>query len=88
MQRDKRKKLGFTEDPVIDLDLEDATMYAQYSEASFVNKCPMVSLYIDGVFHALHGDCYLHEHHGIEELVCKIENSEQETQILKEIFGL
>lgn len=83
-----RRKLGFTEDSTIDLDFEEATRFAQYNEGSFFNKCPMVSLYIDGVFHALRGDCYLHEHNGIEELIYKIESKEQEAQVLKEIFGL
>lgn len=83
-----RRKLGFTEDPVIDLDFVAPTMFAQYHEASRINKHTKVSLYIDGQFQALRAGQYIHEHHGIEEVICEVESPEQETRILEEVFGL
>lgn len=56
--------------------------------SSFLNKNANVSLYINGVFHALRGGYYLQEHGGVEEKICLIEDGHHEAKLLKEIFGL
>lgn len=83
-----RKKVGFTEDPVIDLDFMAPTLFAELHEDSFINKGTSVSLYIEGVLHAIRGGMFLKEHNGIEEAICEIENPEHEARLLKDVFGL
>lgn len=83
-----RKKLGFTEEPQIDLDFVPPTFFAQYHPDSRINKALKVSLYIDGQFHAIRSGQYLLEHGGVESPVEDIASREREDQLLKEIFHL
>lgn len=83
-----RKKLGFTEEPQIDLDFVPPTFFAQYHPDSRINKSLKVSLYIDGQFHAIRGGQYLLEHGGIEDPVETIGSKGREEQLLREVFKL
>ncbi|MCB6993822.1 arylamine N-acetyltransferase [bacterium 210820-DFI.6.37] len=83
-----RKKLGFTEEPQIDLDFVPPTFFAQYHPDSRINKALKVSLYIDGQFHAIRQGQYLLEHGGVEEPIETIPSKEREDQLLREVFGL
>ncbi len=83
-----RKKLGFTEEPQIDLDFVQPTFFAQYHPDSLINKYLKVSLYIDGVFHAIRFGNYLIEHGGEEEIIQPIASKETENRILSEVFHL
>lgn len=83
-----RRKLGFTEEPQIDLDFVQPTFFAQYHPDSLINKYLKVSLYIDGVFHAIRSGNYLREHGGIEEILEQVDSKEREEALLTEIFRL
>lgn len=83
-----RRKLGFTEEPQIDLDFVQPTFFAQYHPDSRINKYLKVSLYIDGVFHAIRSGSYLREHGGAEEIIQPVDSKETEDRLLREIFHL
>ena len=53
-----------------------------------INKYLKVSLYIDGVFHAIRFGNYLIEHGGEEEIIQPIASKETENRILSEVFHL
>lgn len=83
-----RRKLGFTEEPHIDLDFVPATFFAESHPDSRINKCVKVSLYINGTFHAIRSNQYLTEQGGEERIIAPITDREQEQRILREIFHL
>ena len=83
-----RKKLGFTEEPQIDLDFVPPTFFAQYHPDSRINKSLKVSLHIHGQFHAIRGGQYLLEHGGVEDPQENITSKERENQLLQEVFHL
>ncbi|MCQ4636741.1 arylamine N-acetyltransferase [Anaerovorax odorimutans] len=83
-----RRKLGFTEEPHIDLDFVPATFYASSHPDSRINKCTKVSLYIDNQFYAIRSGSFLREHGGVEEIIEPALSKEREGEILKDIFGL
>ena len=83
-----RKKLGFTENPNIDLDYIQALYMAIHHEGSKFNKTAKVSQYIDGEFFAVREREFFAEHEGIPESLCTFENKEDESQKIREVFGL
>ncbi len=83
-----RRKLGFTEEPNIDLDYVQATFFAEAYPESRFNKMLKVSIHRDGVFHAIRSGEYLVEHHGIPEVIEKVDSRKHEQRLLREIFGL
>lgn len=83
-----RKKIGFTEEPHIDLDFVPATFFAEAHPDSKINKATKVSLHINGTFYAIRSNQFLREHGGVEEMIEPITSKEQEARILKEVFGL
>lgn len=83
-----RRKLGFTEEPNIDLDYVQATFFAEAYPESRFNKTLKVSIHRDGVFHAIRSGEYLVEHHGIPQVIEKIRSGEHERKLLREVFGL
>lgn len=83
-----RQKLGFTEDPCIDLDFVQATFFAENHQDSRINKHLKVSLHIDGVFYAIRAGKFLKEHGGVEEIIESITSKAQEQRILREVFDI
>lgn len=83
-----RRKLGFTEEPNIDLDYVQATFFAEAYPESRFNKMLKVSIHRDGVFHAIRSGEYLVEHHGIQEVIEKVDSKEHEKRLLRDVFGL
>ena len=83
-----RKKLGFTENPNIDLDYIQALYMAIHHEGSKFNKTAKVSQYIDGEFFAVREREFFTEHEGIPESLCTFENKEDESRKIREVFGL
>ncbi|MGN0703333.1 MAG: arylamine N-acetyltransferase [Lentihominibacter sp.] len=83
-----RKKLGFTEDPCIDMDFIPATFYAEHHPDSRINKHLKVSLYIDGVFYAIRSGSFLMEKGGVEEVIKPVTSEEQQNRILRDVFNL
>ena len=83
-----RRKLGFTEEPHIDLDFVPATFYAEAHPDSRINKGTKVSLYIDGCFYALRSGSFLKERGGVEEIIEADLTKEREKALLAEVFHL
>ena len=83
-----RKKLGFTEDPCIDMDFAAATFYAQEHSASKINKYLKVSMHIDGTFYAIRSGMLLKELGGVEHVIEKIESPQRQKEILHDVFHL
>lgn len=83
-----RRKLGFTEEPHIDLDFVPATFFAECHPDSRINKHTKVSLHIDGRFYAIRSNAFLMERGGVEEIIKPIVSKEQEDKILREVFHL
>lgn len=83
-----RRKLGFTENPNIDIDYIQALYMAIHHQGSKFNKTAKVSQYIDGEFFAVREREFFVEHSGIPELICTIDSKEDEAQIVREKFGL
>lgn len=83
-----RRKLGFTENPNIDLDYIQALYMAIHHEGSKFNKTAKVSQYICGEFFAVREREFFTEHSGIPESICTFETKEEERQKVIEIFGL
>lgn len=83
-----RKKLGFTEEPQIDLDFIQPTFFAQYHPDSMINKYLKVSLYIDEVFHAIRSGKYLVEHGGVEKEIYPVFSIQEESRLMTEVFRL
>lgn len=83
-----RKKISFTEDPCIDIDLIPATFYAENHKNSAINKFAKVSLHIDGTFYAIRSGQFLKETGGVEHLIERLDSKDREDEILREVFSL
>lgn len=83
-----RRKLGFTEEPQIDLDFVQPTFFAQFHPDSKINKYLKVSMYVDGVFHAVRSGQYLTERGGDAQLIRPAGSKEEERELLAQVFGL
>lgn len=83
-----RRKLGFTEEPQIDLDFVQPTFFAQFHPDSKINKYLKISLYVDGVFHAVRSGQYLTERGGAAQIIRPAGSKEEERELLARIFGL
>lgn len=83
-----RRKLGFTEEPQIDLDFVQPTFFAQFHPASKMNKYLKVSLYVDGIFHAVRSGQYLTERGGAVQVIRPAGSKEHERDLMARVFGL
>lgn len=83
-----RRKLGFTEEPNIDIDYVQATFFAEAYPESRFNKMLKVSVHRDGIFHGIRSGEYLVEHNGIPEVIEEVTSKEQEQKLLRDVFGL
>lgn len=83
-----RRKVGFTEEPQIDMDFVQPTFFAQNHPDSRINKYTKVSRYKDGIFYAIRDGKFLKESGGVEEVICEIKDKEHEQQLLHDIFDL
>lgn len=83
-----RKKLGFTEEPQIDLDFVAPTFFAAKHPDSRINKATKVSLHRDGRFYAIRSGAFLTENGGEEKIIEKITSKEQELKLIREFFLL
>lgn len=82
------KKLGFTEEPQIDMDFIQPTFFAQYHPDSKINKTWKISIIKDGVFRAIRSGNYLAEHGGIEEIIRPVTTKEQVQELLHQVFDI
>lgn len=83
-----RRKLGFTEEPQIDLDFVAPTFFAANHPDSRINKATKVSVHRDGRFYAIRSGAFLTENGGEEEIIEKITSKEQELKLIREFFLL
>ena len=83
-----RRKLGFTEEPQIDLDFIAPTFFAANHPDSRINKATKVSLHRDGRFYAIRSGAFLTENGGEEKIIEKITSKEQELKLIREFFLL
>lgn len=83
-----RKKISFTEDPCMDVDLVPVTFYAENHKDSAINKFIKVSLHVDGTFYALRSGLFLKEISGVEHVLEKGISEEREAEILRQVFHL
>lgn len=83
-----REKIGFTEDPCVDLDFVAATFFAENHPESRINKHLKVSLHIDGTFYAIRAGNFIKETGGAEKIIEPITSEQQEKRILQDVFDL
>ena len=83
-----RRKLGFTEEPQIDLDFVAPTFFAANHPDSRINKATKVSVHRDGRFYAIRSGAFLTENGGEEKIIEKITSKEQELKLIREFFLL
>lgn len=83
-----RRKIGFTEDPCIDMDFNGPTFFAENHEESAINKATKVALHINGEFYAVRGGAFLKEEGGVEHIIEKLDSPKREREILSRVFKL
>ena len=83
-----RRKLGFTEEPQIDLDFAAPTFFAAKHPDSRINKTTKVSIHRNGRFYAIRSGAFLTENGGEEEIIEKITSKEQELRLIRDFFLL
>ncbi|MEA4922944.1 MAG: hypothetical protein VB031_06200 [Eubacteriaceae bacterium] len=83
-----RKKLGFTEEPHIDMDYEAFTYMSGTHPDSIFNKTAKVSCYRDGYFYAVRNGCFIKGIRGDEEILEEGLTQKREKEICSDHFRL
>jgi len=85
---DWRRKIGFTEEPQLDLDFMLACYYYDTHPDSTMNKFPKVSFYAPDCFYAIRNHEFLVERCDIPVSVTPIPSAEEERRLIEDFFHL